>query len=77
MDINNLNIYQRLRDFKVPTTILDEIFSNKEDLGTLLNSWKSLESSGLNGDEIAKEVSKVIFDELGDEISQSSIEDEK
>ncbi len=71
MEMTNLNMYQRLRDFKVPAAVLDEIFSNKDDLNTLTESWNALMAEGLNGDEIAEEVSKVIFDELGDDIIQS------
>ncbi|MGY8780781.1 MAG: hypothetical protein ACKVJJ_03875 [Fidelibacterota bacterium] len=77
MKTNNLNIYQRLRDFKVPITVLDEIFSNKDDLKTLTNSWDALKASGLNGDEIAEEVSKIIFNELGDDIIQSFPKEEE
>jgi hypothetical protein len=77
MKTNNLNIYQRLRDFKVPIAVLDEIFSNKDDLKTLTDSWDALKASGLNGDEIAEEVSKIIFNELGDDIIQSSPKEEE
>jgi len=71
MDITNLNMYQRLRDFKVPVTVVDEIFSNEDDLATLTKSWKELESQGMTGDEIAEEVSKIILEELGDDIVHS------
>ena len=77
MKTNNLNIYQRLRDFKVPIAVVDEIFSNKDDLKTLTDSWDALKASGLNGDEIAEEVSKIIFNELGDDIIQSSPKEEE
>lgn len=77
METNNLNIYQRLRDFKVPIAVLDEIFSSKDDLKTLTDSWDALKTSGLNGDEIAEEVSKIIFNELGDDIIQSSPKEEE
>jgi hypothetical protein len=77
MKTNNLNIYQRLRDFKVPIAVLDEIFSNKDDLKTLTDSWDALKASGLNGDEIAEEVSQIIFNELGDDIIQSSPKEEE
>ena len=71
MEMTNLNMYQRLRDFKVPAGVLDERFSNKDDLNSLTEPWNALMAEGLNGDEIAEEVSKVIFDELGDDIIQS------
>ena len=31
MDVTRLNIYKRLRDFKVPSSVLDDIFSNDKD----------------------------------------------
>ena len=65
------NIYQRLRDCNIPAAVLDEIFSDKKDLDTLSKSWKALEAEGLNGDEIAEEISKIIINELGDGFIQS------
>jgi hypothetical protein len=65
------NIYQRLRDCNIPAAVLDEIFSDKKDLDTLSKSWKALEAEGLNGDEIAEEISKIIINELGDDFIQS------
>ena len=72
------NIYQRLRDYNIPAAVLDEIFSDKKDLDTLSKSWETLKAEGLNGDEIAKEISKIIINELGDDFIQSlSNADEK
>jgi len=71
MEMMYFNIYQRLRDCNIPAAVLDEIFSNKKDLDTLSKSWKALEAEGLNGDEIAKEISKIIINELGDDFIQS------
>ena len=65
MDLTRLNIYQRLRDFDVPAAVLDEIFTSEEDLHILINAWRELESTGLTNDDIAREVAKLIFDELG------------
>ncbi|MCH7613004.1 MAG: hypothetical protein IIB45_06555 [Candidatus Marinimicrobia bacterium] len=75
MDLLKLNMYQRLRDFNVPASILDEIFSNPEDLDVLESNWKELESSGMTGDEIAEEVAKIIIDQLG--ITPDQLMDEK
>jgi hypothetical protein len=36
MEIEKLNIYKRLRDFNVPTSILDNIFSDEQDLDVLI-----------------------------------------
>ena len=71
MEMMYFNIYQRLRDCNIPAAVLDEIFSDKKDLDTLSNSWKALEAEGLNGDEIAEEISKIIINELGDGFIQS------
>ena len=64
-------MYQRLRDFNVPAAVLDEIFSNKNDLKTMEKSWLELKESGLKDDEIAASISKIIIDEIGDEFIQS------
>ena len=78
MEMMYFNIYQRLRDYNIPAAVLDEIFSNKKDLDTLSKSWETLKAEGLNGDEIAKEISKIIINELGDDFIQSlSNADEK
>ena len=71
MEMMFFNIYQRLRDCNIPAAVLDEIFSDKKDLDTLSKSWKALEAEGLNGDEIAEEISKIIINELGDDFIQS------
>ena len=71
MEMKNLNMYQRLRDFEVPAAVLDEIFSNKEDLATLKNAWEDLSKEELNHDEIARSIAKVILEELGEEFIQS------
>ena len=71
MEMMYFNIYQRLRDCNIPAAVLDEIFSDKKDLDTLSKSWETLKAEGLNGDEIDKEISKIIINELGDDFIQS------
>lgn len=71
MEIKNLNMYQRLRDFNVPSAVLDEIFSNESDLETLRQSWKLLKKEKLNDDQIAESIAKVILKELGEDFIQS------
>ena len=71
MKASNLNIYQRLRDFNVPAAVLDEIFSNKDDLATLIKSWSELKEQKLKEDQIAEAVSKIILKELGDDFLHS------
>ena len=62
MELEKLNMYQRLRDFEVPVVFLDEIFNNDKDLGTLSDAWKALKSSGLSDDDTAQEIASIIFD---------------
>ena len=64
-------MYQRLRDFNVPAAVLDEIFSNENDLKTMEKSWLELKESGMKDEEIAASISKIIIDEIGDEFIQS------
>ena len=64
MEMMYFNIYQHLRDCNIPAAVLDEIFSDKKDLDTLSKSWETLKAEGLNGDEIAKEISKIIINEV-------------
>jgi len=64
MKIFNLNMFQRLRDFKVPPAVLDEIFSNEEDLKVLSQVWKDLKKAKLAEDDIAKEIAGQIFKDL-------------
>ena len=64
MDVKRLNIYKRLRDFKVPSTVLDNIFSEENDVKILENAFKALVEDGFKEDDAAKEISKMIFKEL-------------
>ena len=64
MNVKRLNIYKRLRDFKVPSTVLDNIFSEEDDIKILENAFKALVEDGFKEDEAAKEISKMIFKEL-------------
>lgn len=65
MELLRINIYERLRDFNVPSTILDEIFDKEEDLNKLIVAWKALKKDGFSDDEAAKEIAKIFFKELG------------
>ena len=64
MDLERLNIYKRLRDFKVPSTVLDNIFSEEDDIKILENAFKALVKDGFKEDDAAKEISKMISKEL-------------
>ena len=65
MKTNDNNRYHRLRDFRVPIPILDEIFGNKKNLTTLNTAWDELKTNGLSSDEIAGKISQLIFKGLG------------
>ena len=76
MNIQRINIYKRLRDFKVPSSVLDEIFSTEKDISLLEEAYKALVDDGFKEDESAEEISKMIFKELDIEPDQS-LTDEK
>ena len=76
MDVERLNIYKRLRDFNVPSTVLDNIFSEEMDIKILENAFKALVKDGFKEDDAAKEISKMIFKEL-DLSAEYYLEDEK
>jgi len=75
MDVQRLNIYERLRDFKVPPTVLDSIFAEEKDLNVLEEAFNALLNDGFKEDEAAKEISKMIFKELNIEPDQSMTEE--
>ena len=74
MEIEKLNIYKRLRDFNVPTSILDDIFSDEQDLDVLIRGWHNLQESGLKDDDIANKISELIFKEIGFDSSHDPAE---
>ena len=76
MDVQRLNIYERIRDFKVPSSVLDDIFSNEEDLSVLEDAFSTLIDDGFSEDSAAEEISKMIFKELDIDPDQS-LTDEK
>lgn len=76
MDVERLNIYKRLRDFKVPSTVLDNIFSEENDIKILENAFRALVEDGVKEDDAAKEISKMIFKEL-DLSVEDYLDDEK
>ena len=76
MDANRINVYNRLRDFGVPSTVLDNIFKDDSDAQVLINAFEALLEDGHSEDESAKKISDMIFKEL-DIIPDQSIEVEK
>ena len=75
MDVTRLNIYKRLRDFKVPSSVLDEIFSNDKDLKILEDAFSALVDDGFSEDESAENISKMILKELDTDPDQSLTEE--
>lgn len=64
MELLKINIYERLRDFNVPATILDEIFSSEENLNKLITAWQALKKDDFSNDDTAKEIAKIFSTEL-------------
>ena len=75
MNVQRLNIYERLRDYKVPSTVLDSIFSDEKDLNILEEAFNALLNDGFKEDEAAEEISKMIFKELNIDPDQSMTEE--
>ena len=75
MDLERLNIYERLRDFKVPSIVLDSIFSEEDDILILEGAFNALINDGFKEDQAAKEISKMIFKELDIDPDQSSVDE--
>ena len=76
MDLPRINMYERLRDFFVPSAVLDDIFSKEDDILILENAWQLLLKDGLSDDETAGKIAKLVFKETGMEPDQS-LEEEK
>ena len=76
MNVERLNIYKRLRDFKVPSTVLDNIFSEENDIKILENAFRALVEDGFKEDDAAKEIANMIFKELDFSVEDYS-DDEK
>ncbi len=64
MELLKINIYERPRDFNVPATILDEIFSSEENLNKLITAWQALKKDDFPDDDTAQEITKIFFKEL-------------
>ena len=74
MEIEKLNIYKRLRDFNVPVSILDDIFADEQDLDVFIKGWHDLQEAGFKDDEIAGQISELIFKEMGFEPTHEPVE---
>ena len=65
MDFKKINMYNRLRDHFVPSSVLDDIFRNANDIKTLETAYDSLVIDGFSEDSAAKEIADLIFEETG------------
>ena len=76
MDLARINMYERLRDFFVPSAVLDEIFSKEKDIIILERAWKSLLQDGFSEDEVAGQIAGLVYKEAEIEPDQR-FEEEK
>ena len=65
MDIKKINMYNRLRDHFVPSSVLDDIFENESDIKTLEAAYDSLVEDGFSEDSAAEEIAGLVFKETG------------
>jgi len=65
MNLDRINIYNRLRDHFIPSAVLDEIFTKEEDIQTLESAFTSLIDDGHTEDGAAKKISELVFKETG------------
>ena len=56
MNLDRINIYNRLRDHFIPSAVLDEIFSKEEDIETLESAFNSLIDDGHTEDGASKKI---------------------
>ena len=65
MDYNRINMYNRLRDHFIPSSLLDDIFRSENDIKTLEKAYDFLVKDGLSEDHAAKEIADLVFKETG------------
>ena len=65
MDYKKINMYNRLRDYFVPSSVLDDIFRSQNDIKTLEAAYDSLVNDGFTEDSAAKEIADLVFKETG------------
>ena len=65
MDYKRITMYNRLRDYFIPSAVLDEIFQNHEDITTLESAYDSLIQDGFSEDGAAEKIAKLVFEETG------------
>ena len=65
MDYQKINMYNRLRDYFVPSAVLDEIFQNENDIKILKEAYDALIKDGFSEDGAAEQISTLIFEDTG------------
>ena len=65
MDYKKINMYNRLRDHFVPSSILDDIFGSESDIKTLEVAYDSLVEDGFSEDNAAEQIAGLVFKETG------------
>jgi hypothetical protein len=65
VDIDRLNIYNRLRDHFIPSPVLDEIFRKDKDIQTLETAFNALLEDGFSEDNAAQKIAELVFKETG------------
>ena len=65
MDYEKINMYNRLRDYFVPSAVLDEIFQNENDIKILKEAYDALVKDGFSEDGASEKISKLIFEDTG------------
>ena len=65
MDYKKINMYNRLRDHFVPSSVLDDIFENESDIKTLEAAYDSLVEDGFSEDSAAEEIAGLVVKETG------------
>ena len=65
MNYKRITMYNRLRDYFIPSAVLDEIFQNHDDITTLKSAYDSLLQDGFSEDGAAEKISKLVFEETG------------
>ena len=77
MNLTRINMYERLRDFFVPSVVLDDIFSKEDDIIILEDAWRALLGDGLSEDETAQKIAELVFKETEIDPGQGLEEEEK
>ena len=54
--------------------IIDDIFSDEQDLDVLIKGWNNLQKAGFKDDEIAGKISELILKEIGFDPTQKPVE---